>query len=136
MMDIQPLLAYNTWLSLPRETRHKLEQLFSIPRTGEVIVRSGSVSSAGNIQGEVTSDGHSAKDLYAITVEKMQEYTGSKHTDFYALFSEVLEKIDGGSMFYDDNRVELEENTKTSEIKANGIQMVAPKRRGRPAKAK
>ncbi len=94
-MDIQPLLAYNTWLSLPRETRAKLVVLFNIPRSGENIVRTASVSPQGNIQGEVTSDGHSAKDLYAITIEKMQEYTGIISPDFYFLFDATLNRLDG-----------------------------------------
>lgn len=94
-MDIQPLLAYNTWLSLDREARQKLEKLFSIPKTGEVIVRSGTVSAAGNIQGEVTSDGHSAKDLYAISPEKMQKLTGNPTDNFHRLFAEVVDNLDG-----------------------------------------
>lgn len=118
-MDTQPLLAYNTWLSLPRETRNKLVQLFNIPRTGESVVRSGAVSPEGNIMGEVTSDGHSAKDLYAITVEKMQEYTGSKHADFYKLWDETVSQLNA------------------PEVPEQPIHVVeAPKRRGRPTKAK
>lgn len=93
-MDIQPLLAYNTWLSLPRETRAKLTQLFNIPRTGENIVRTASVSPQGNIQGEVTSDGHSAKDLYAITIEKMQKLTGNDSDNFHRLFAETVDNLD------------------------------------------
>ncbi len=120
-MDTRPLLAYNTWLSLPRETRQKLEQLFQIPRTGEVIVRSNSLSMQGNIQGEVTSDGHSAKDLYAITVEKMQEFVGSKSQDFYALFGEVLKQLK-------DPQSEVSEPL--------SIAKEEPKRRGRPKKIK
>lgn len=94
-MDIQPLLAYNTWLSLPRETRAKLTEVFGIPRTGEVIVRSGTVSPQGNIQGEVTNDGHAPKDLYAITTIKMQDYVGAETNDFHLLFNLVLAKING-----------------------------------------
>lgn len=94
MDDIQPLLAYNTWLSLSRETRLKLVKLFEIPRTGETVVRSGSLSPQGNIQGEVTSDGHSAKDLYAITIEKMQSFTGSDSADFYQLFKYLVDNLD------------------------------------------
>lgn len=93
-MDIQPLLAYNTWLSLPREVRAKLTTLFEIPRTGEVIVRTATVSPEGNIQGEVTSDGHSAKDLYAITVEKMQSLTGNPSDNFHRLFAETVDNLD------------------------------------------
>ena len=95
-MDIQPLLAYNTWLSLPSETRQKLEKLFDIPRSGEVVVRVGQITPQGNIGGEATSDGHSAKDLYAITVEKMQKLLGREESydNFHRLFGEILEKID------------------------------------------
>lgn len=89
-MDTQPLLAYNVWLSLPHETRRKLETLFQIPRTGEVIVRVGGMTPEGNIGGEATQDGHSAKDLYAITIEKMQEFTGIDSDDFYLLFNQTV----------------------------------------------
>lgn len=102
-MDIKPLLAYNTWLALPQETRHKLEKLFDIPRTGEVIVRVGGMTSAGNIGGVATNDGHSAGDLYAISVEKMQEITGSDSDNFYALFKEVVESLDPVSEAAIDN---------------------------------
>jgi len=93
-MDIQPLLAYNIWLSLPNDTRNKLVKLFDIPRTGEVIVRSGKMTAEGNIGNEVQQDGHSPKDLYAITVEKMQKYTDLASDDFYFLFDKVIEKLE------------------------------------------
>lgn len=87
-----PLLAYNIWISLPREERTKLAQLFSIPRSGEVIVRTGGVVD-GKIVNEVTSDGYTPKDLYAITIPKMQEVTGLMIDDFYKLFGRVRELI-------------------------------------------
>lgn len=93
-MNEQPLLAYHTWLTLPAETRAKLAKLFEIPRTGEVIVRSGTISKAGNIAGEVTQDGHSAKDLYAITVEKMQGLLHTTKTDFNALFWDTITHLE------------------------------------------
>ena len=94
IMDLQPLLAYNTWLSLPREVRVKLDTLFDIPRTGESVIRVGTVSAQGNIEGVATSDGHSAKDLYAITTEKMQKLTGNTSDNFHRLFAEVVEHLD------------------------------------------
>lgn len=93
MADGTPLLAYNIWLSLPQSTRAKLTKVFSIPRTGEVIVRSGGMIN-GNIAGEITQDGHSAKDLYAITVEKMQTVLDTDDTDFYKMFNHIVENID------------------------------------------
>ena len=93
-MDTKPLLAYSIWLSLPNEMRAKLKKLFDIPRSGEVIVRSGQITPQGNIGSETTQDGHSPKDLYAISIEKMQELLGTSENDFYSLFDQVVEKID------------------------------------------
>lgn len=89
----QPLLAYNVWLSTPIETRVKLTKLFGIPRTGEVIVQTGEIQN-GNIGSIVKSDGHSAGDLYAITVEKMQALLNTDDTDFYKMFNHIVENID------------------------------------------
>lgn len=116
-MDIKPLLAYNTWLALPQETRHKLEKLFNIPKTGEVIVKVGGMTPEGNIGGVASSDGHSAGDLYAITIERMQELTGSTSDNFYALFKEVVESLDP-----------------QSEAAIDSLIPEMPKKRGRPAK--
>lgn len=87
------LLAYHTWISLPRETRIKLVQLFEIPRTGEVIVRTITTKN-GNPIGEVQQDGHAPVDLYAITLQKLQQFTGSRSDNFDALFEEVVANID------------------------------------------
>lgn len=119
MMEIKPLLAYNTWLALPTETRHKLEKLFNMPKTGEVVVNIGAISPEGNISGNATSDGHKAGDLYAISIEKMQEFTGSKSKDFYALFNETVSQLNGPVVPMPDERpIEMR------------------KKRGRPAKAR
>lgn len=92
-MDGKPLLAYNIWLALPSETRLKLARLFDIPRTGQVVVHTGGIV-AGNIGGVVSQDGHSAGDLYAITVEKMQKFLDTDDTDFYKMFNHIVENID------------------------------------------
>lgn len=120
----KPLLAYNIWLALPAETRVKLTALFSIPRTGEVIVRSMGLVN-GNIGGEVQQDGHAAKDLWAITVEKMQDFTGSKHEDFYKLFDETLKKLN--APLATDNPKHIDNFEKNENV-------FIPKKRGRPAK--
>lgn len=91
--NTQPLLAYNVWMSLSRETRAELARTFNIPRTGEVVVRSMGLID-GNIGGEVQSDGYRPQDLYAITVPKMQEFTGSDSNDFYKLFDQTLNIVD------------------------------------------
>lgn len=93
-MDPRPLLAYHAWLGLPQETRSKLTQLFHIPRTGESIVTTGMLPN-GTIGGVVQQDGHSASDLYAITVEKMQEVLNNPdEKDFHILFNGVVENLD------------------------------------------
>lgn len=90
----KPLLAYHAWLALPQETRAKLVRLFDIPRTGESVVQVG-VSPDGTIGGTQKQDGHSPTDLYAITVEKMQNALNNPdENDFYILFNGVIENID------------------------------------------
>lgn len=142
--NTQPLLAYNVWMSLSRETRITLAQLFSIPRTGEVVVRSGMMIN-GNISGEVTSDGYRPQDLYAITIEKMQTLTGSPVEDFYKLFDDVcgivknftLEDIHAGKHFIQTTRglevapqeveVIIEEEI-AEEVLDEAIEHIAPER--------
>lgn len=92
MSDV-PLLSYQVWIGLPQETRSKLARLFIIPKTGESVVRVGAII-GGNIAGESTSDGYTAKDLYAISTEKMQALIGTDDTDFYAMFNFVVENVD------------------------------------------
>ena len=128
----QPLLAYNVWLALPAETRVKLIKMFSIPRSGEVIVRSGTIVN-GNIAGEMTQDGHSAKDLYAITIEKMQEILKTDDVDFYKMFNHIVENIDWFSKPKEQNfdqtpRPEVDPKEKA---KFHSL-MSEPKKRGMP----
>lgn len=126
-----PLLAYNIWLSLPSDTRVKLTTLFAIPRTGEVIVRSGGMIN-GNIAGEITQDGHSAKDLYAITVEKMQAILSTDDTDFYKMFNHIVENID---YIMEPKEIEVIEEVVVSPAeKAKFNKLMTPKKRGRPSK--
>lgn len=91
--DIPQTLSYVAWLSLPTETRQKLVALFEIPKTGESVIRVGAIVD-GNISAEQTSDGYTPKDLQVITLEKMQEVAGSKSTNFYELFGQIVKDID------------------------------------------
>lgn len=92
MSDV-PLLSYQVWIGLPQDTRNKLAKLFTIPRTGESVVSSTGLI-AGNIGSIQTSDGYTAKDLYAISIEKMQSLIGTDDTDFYAMFNFVIEHLE------------------------------------------
>ena len=105
-MDEKPLLSYIVWLSLPREVRAKLAKVFNIPRTGESIIRSNSVSPEGNIMSTVQSDGYTPADLYAISLEKMQEMNKSSSTNFYELFDETLKLITHGEYVPGQEKVE------------------------------
>lgn len=79
-----PILSKHTWLSLSLETRNKLREIFDIARSGGVEV----------VDGRVFSDGTTPEDLMSLTSEKMQEYLGSKSTDFNTLFNECVKKIE------------------------------------------
>lgn len=88
-----PLLAYTLWLSWSRDQRQKLTKLFSIPRTGESVVHVGEMMN-GNIGATAKQDGHRPEDLYAITLEKLQELIGTKDTDFYHMVQHVIDNLD------------------------------------------
>lgn len=122
MSDV-PLLSYQVWIGLPQETRTKLVKLFSIPRTGEVVVRSMGLID-GNIGSEVQSDGYTAKDLYAISTEKMQTLIGTDDTDFYAMFNFVVEHID-----------DLSNPPKEVVVEVPKVIEKEYKKRGRPSKS-
>lgn len=133
----QPLLAYNVWLALPAETRVKMVNLFGIPRTGEVIVQTGGIV-GGNIGSIVKQDGHSAADLYAITVEKMQKLLDTDDVDFYKMFNHIVENID----YLIEPKLVSEDIIVIEEVapyeKKHFAELMTekpvPKKRGRPAK--
>lgn len=106
----KPLLSYTLWLSLTSEQKRKLVRLFSISRTGEVVVHVGEMM-GGNIGGKAQQDGHRPEDLYAITNERMIELLnldpeeGEQH-NFYVLWQEVLDNLD--SIYADEYPDETE----------------------------
>lgn len=83
-MEHTSLLSGSVWLSLSQETRAKIAALFEIEKSGSVYVVNGANGP------KVQSDGYTYEDLSVITVERMQEITGSKSTDFYHLFRNVV----------------------------------------------
>ena len=58
------------WISLPKETRNHLAEVFSLNRSGVTEVRDQ----------EIISDGYSAEDLKRISLENMCQYIGSQET--------------------------------------------------------
>jgi len=71
------------WMILSKEVRNKLVEIFGITRTAITEVRDD----------VVICDGHSNTDLQAITLEKMQEYTGEVGS-FGAIWDLTLKKIE------------------------------------------
>ena len=60
----------NLWLQLPPDTRYKLAEAFGLKKS------SGVVTVTVHGQTKVECDGHTAKDLSAISREKMSDYLG------------------------------------------------------------
>jgi len=82
------MISQAYWLGLSKETRLKLAELFDLSR-----------STFTHVEGNtVVSDGYSLRDLAGITKEKMQEYTGETHDDFYKLLEATIEKLTAPSV--------------------------------------
>ena len=82
-MIFQPQLTIPQWLELPWEVRHHLVHLFSIPRS----------SGTETLDGRIMTDGYTHADLKHITVAKMQAYLDSHEEGFFALFNQVIKKV-------------------------------------------
>ncbi len=85
-MTIQ--LSVPDWLRLSNETRLKLVEIFSIPRS------TGSQMDMIGGQGVIKSDGHTHQDLSVITVEKMQLFLNTDESDFLTLFQALIKKLE------------------------------------------
>jgi hypothetical protein len=77
-------LTVPQWLELDRDMRTRFVEIFDIKKSGYTEVEDG----------RVVTDGHWGSDLMAITVEKMQEYTGLKDENFIDLINAVIIKIE------------------------------------------
>lgn len=76
-------LVIPQWLALSQFQRQQLIANFGIPRS----------EGSNVVDNTVVSDGHTHEDLAHITIEKMQEFTGSKSDDFFTLFDETLDTL-------------------------------------------
>lgn len=80
---------YGKWLGLSLETRNKIAQLFGIIKKGATEVFSN----------EIKNDGYLVQDIEAaLTIEAMQKYLGSEHTDRDLLASMLVSKIETQSV--------------------------------------
>lgn len=102
------MINTNQWLSLSKETRAKLIELFLIPSSGIIEVETDSFGHA-----QVKSDGHTYADLQYITITKMQDFLGSvpANETLDELFKKVVEKIEAPEV-----KVELTEVVSTINI--------------------
>lgn len=98
------------WLSLPNEVRAKLKVVFGIPRSEGARIEDN----------KVMSDGHNHRDLTAITVEKMQDYTGSKQVDFFKLFDLTLDRIQAESTIAVEQAAQTQPELTEHLIQLNG----------------
>lgn len=71
------------WMSYSMEERRIIADKLQLPRSSGMHI----------VNNTVVSDGYSIKDLSHITVEKLQEVTGSKKTDMLELVRDLLNPI-------------------------------------------
>ncbi len=89
------MINYFYWLEKPWEIRLKLAESFGLKRAGGTVVEND----------RVTSDGYTQDAVYqAFSIERMQEFLGSKETNPVVLFDLCVEKI--------MNKSEINENGK------------------------
>lgn len=153
MSQIAYQITIPQWLSLTIETRQRLKELFSIPRSSGSQVNDG----------VVVSDGHTHEDLKRVSIEAMVKYLNGvsvvkgdegylgEELGFYPLLELVLEKVIKEQNDLYQKAIDSLEEEKFQQDEANrkallntlgtlagqAVELGAlnePKRRGRPAK--
>lgn len=77
------MINVTLWLALPSDVKQKIAEILNIKKTGFTHVQDG----------QIVSDGYAPKDLMEITPEKMRKFLGSKDTDLYALWGDLVKKV-------------------------------------------
>lgn len=72
------------WLSIPREIREKMAEIFKVEKSSYSEVHANMV----------ISDGRTAKDLAVINIEALQKFTESKEKNFLTLLEKTINKIE------------------------------------------
>ena len=111
-----PRLSVNEWVCLSQAVRLKLAEVFGLRKSVGCLVEGG----------VLRGDGHSYEDLSGITVEGLQEYTGLKSDDFYALFNHAVMKAQGIEVY--------NEPEKPAEAIVEPTEAIVEKKKGRPFK--
>ncbi len=74
------------WLSIPREIREKMAEIFDIQRSSYAEVH-------GN---QLVSDGRTVKDLSVVNIDSLQKFTETKSKNFLDLLEKTINKIANG----------------------------------------
>lgn len=78
----QQLSTYQ-WLQLPEHIRSQLVDIFKIPKSEGAFIQDN----------KVVSDGHTQRDLKAISIDSMQVFLASSETEFFKLFEAILAEL-------------------------------------------
>ncbi len=116
------MVNYFYWLEKPWETRLKLAEAFELKRVAGTVVENG----------RVVSDGFSQEEIYkALTIEKMQEFTGSDETNPVKLFDLCVEKVSNIEKKHEGNETAELQHQRTETDERGGDEQ---KTRGRKKK--
>lgn len=103
-MEQTSLLSQSVWLELPKATRTKIASVFNFPEKGNVQTMYGPHGPV------VLNDGYGYDALKLVTLERMQELTGSQSDNFYHLFKKIVLLVnEEGVQFYEDRGLTKEE---------------------------
>ena len=83
----EEMLSVQYWLTIKKEVRDKLVDIFNIPRSGGSLVENTSGS------WKVLSDGHLSKDLSAINIKSLQKELNTDSEDFYKMLKAITIKL-------------------------------------------
>lgn len=135
-MKFAPHLGISQWVQLPDYIRRRLVELFHVERSGGAVVEDG----------KLKTDGHTEKDLQAVSIAAMQALVHETSEDYFTLFDKVLELVEnersGQQAQGEEDRAEKREAIKQAaaeqamETIAAISEAVTPlvKGRGRPKK--
>lgn len=84
------MLSPRYWLTIEKEVRDELVDIFSIPRS-----RGSETENTSGVW-KVVSDGHTSQDLTAINIETLQKYLTTESTDFFKMLDAAVSKIKKG----------------------------------------
>lgn len=124
------MFLFSQWRSIPLHVRHLIAAQFGIAKSGPTHV----------VDNRVESDGYKVEEIEAnLTLESLQEYTGSESANMFFLWEAMLDKIQGIERVAEPVIEETPAQEAAVIEKSEAIVQVAreevvTKKRGRPAK--